>query len=319
MQRLISIVQPKADAIQPQALDTVGPQVRLGRKAVVEHAGSGGLCHSPNPLVVVIQDRHALWCWRQRFDQLGLGFHDALQRSSSLQVHRPDNRDDADVRLGNPGQVSDLTHVVHAHLQHDTLVLVRQVHERQRQADFVVVAGLALQGDVAARQHRRRQFLGRRLAHAPRDTDDTDAVPAPPEGRHLLDGLETVGHPEHQRQRPLARQCWGRTGQIHRQPGKSYVSLDDCRHRPTSKGVSDVVVTIRAFPLERDEQRTRFNLARIDHSPGNGLFQSLRPAACQPLNHIRKCQPSPTHLTASATPVPSGGIPRTTNSREANR
>ena len=236
-------------------------------------------------------------------------------------MHRSDDSHDADVRLRDAGEVTNLAHVVHPHLQHDPLVLVRQVHQRQRQSNLVVVTGLALEHRVTARQDRRYQFLGRRLAHTARDTNDAHVVLPPPESRRLLERLEAIGHLEHQRK--LRFEIWDLefgiwVGQVQNQGLRRHVPLDDRRHRPPRETIGDVIVTIHALPPERNEQRARLNLPGIYHRRRHRLIQSRGPNPRQSLDHVRQRQPAHAHLATSATAMLSGGISRIGNNLVAS-
>ncbi len=61
-----------------------------------------------------------------------------LHRAEHLEVHRPDADDHGDVRLGDRGQLSDLTGAAHRHLEHQDLGLRRGGEDLERQPDLGV-------------------------------------------------------------------------------------------------------------------------------------------------------------------------------------
>ena len=79
---------------------------------------------------------------REALDQLGLGLGNALDRPEQLEVHRPDARDDADVRLSDLAELRDLAEPAHAHLGHQHARFRLEAAYRERQADLVVQAPL---------------------------------------------------------------------------------------------------------------------------------------------------------------------------------
>ena len=82
-----------------------------------------------------------------------------------------------DFRLRDVAQQRDLAARPHAHLQHGALVPRRRLEQHQRQADLAVEVAFVLQHVIADVQHRRRQFLRRRLADAAGDGDDLQLRP----------------------------------------------------------------------------------------------------------------------------------------------
>ena len=63
---------------------------------------------------------------------------DRLHRPEQLEVDRADRGDDADVGLGDRGQLGDLPRPAHAHLEHEHLGARRRAQDLQRQPDLRV-------------------------------------------------------------------------------------------------------------------------------------------------------------------------------------
>ena len=140
--------------------------------------------HPPDPLVVGIEDSDAVG--RERLDELALRLLDSLDRPDPRQVNRLDRGDDADLRPPDPGQVGDLAADVHAHLEDGRLVVRPEPHDRQRQADLVVLVALVLEGHEIAREDRRDRLLRRGLgdaARSPRRRADRTGLARPRRSR----------------------------------------------------------------------------------------------------------------------------------------
>ena len=186
------IVQAKAYPIQPKAFDLIGPQIAPParglaggrRQPIQKHLRLCRLCHRTHPFVLSVQDRHPTrgqGAW-----QLALGLRNPLEAPHALQVHRTYVRHNPNAGTRDLAQQRDLARSIGAHFQNHSLVPFVEIEQGQRQADLVVIVALALEHPVALGQHRGDQFLGRRLAHAPRDPNHPRREPGPPPGRQAL-------------------------------------------------------------------------------------------------------------------------------------
>ena len=105
----------------------------------------------------------------QSLEDLGLAVGDRVERGEVLQVRRGDEQDRGDVGLEGARERREIARLREPHLAHHPLGRARQVDDRHRESDLaVLVAGRLLDGE-AAREDRRREVLGRRLAGRARD------------------------------------------------------------------------------------------------------------------------------------------------------
>ena len=136
----------------PGRLDGLGTDVGVGREPVADAPGRRAGAHAPDDLIVGIEDRGAVG--GECLEQLALGRLDRLDRPDPRQVDRLDGRHHADLRPGEAGQVGDLAARVHPHLEDGGLVLRAEAHQRQGQADLVVLVALVAQRPEAAARGR---------------------------------------------------------------------------------------------------------------------------------------------------------------------
>ncbi len=87
-----------------------GPKVTVRRSFLMCGSSSGS---SAGMIAVPV-------CW-ERGDQLGLRRGDRLDRAEQLEVDRAEADDDADVRLGDLGELGDLAPSAHRHLEDEDL------------------------------------------------------------------------------------------------------------------------------------------------------------------------------------------------------
>ena len=97
-------------------------------------------------------------------------------------MHRADIDDNSQVGLTDGCQISDFPEMVHTHLQHRNLCILRHLKNRHGHADIIVVVCRGLAHLIGATEHRRHHFLGGAFAHRTGDTNylHTDAFPLTP-------------------------------------------------------------------------------------------------------------------------------------------
>ena len=176
----------------------VGGLERQLERAEIRHVAAGAERHDPQVGAAVrieqrlVGGQHGRRAGAQPVEQLGLRGGDRRERAQQLEVHGPDVDDDADVRLGDLGELGDLAAAAHRQLEHERLGAARRAEDRQRQADLGVEVLLAGDDPPVLAQHRREQVLRRRLARRAGDRDDLRAELAPPCARQPLQGGERV-------------------------------------------------------------------------------------------------------------------------------
>ena len=97
---------------------------------------------------------------RERGDQLRLGRGDRFDRPQQLKMHRSDADDHSHVRLGDGGELGDLSGAAHRHLEHQRLGAGRRGEDLERQPDLGVVVGPRRDRPAVRREHRQQQVLG---------------------------------------------------------------------------------------------------------------------------------------------------------------
>ena len=116
---------------------------------------------------------------RPQLQDLGLRLGDRLDRPHQLEVHRADRGDHRHVRRRDAGEVGDLPRPAHPQLADDGLGVAVDAAERERQAELVVVVGVACDRPKPRRQDGRQDVLGRGLAGRPGDGHHAGRRPAP--------------------------------------------------------------------------------------------------------------------------------------------
>src|SRR6266545_2867287 len=154
--------------------------------------------------------------WWERRDQLALGAEHTAERFDQLEVHRPDVRDDADLRPRDLGQLGDLTEPTHRKLENANFGVRLEPAECERHTDLVVVARLGRNRDGRGGAERRKDVLRRRLTHRARDRNDARRTaftyrPADPGER--LEGIVRNQHSgrEHNQAVAFSRRSASRT------------------------------------------------------------------------------------------------------------
>ena len=114
-----------------------------------------------------------------------------------LEVHRGHGRDEADVGLGDGGQLGDLAVTAHPHLEHERLGPGGRLEHRHGQPDLGVEVLAVGHRAQALAEHRGEDVLGRGLPHRARDPDHGAAQRAAPRGGQALQGRERVVGRDH--------------------------------------------------------------------------------------------------------------------------
>jgi hypothetical protein len=235
--------------IQAGRLDRVGADVRVGGEAIAHHAGLRSSRHPADPLVVGVEHGDAVG-W-QCFNELALGFLDRLDRPDPRQVDRLDGRHDADLRPCHRGELGDLAAGVHPHLEDRGLVVWSEAHQRQGQADLVVLVALVLEGDQGRTEDRRDRLLGRGLGDAAGNPDDERIEACPPCGGDRVQSPERVVDLDDGDVRPGRQRRLGRPG-------------DENRRGASGDRVGHEAVSVGPLARQGDEQVARHDLARVD-------------------------------------------------------
>src|SRR5215207_6215157 len=117
----------------------------------------------------------------------------------------------ANVRKGNIAQEGDLAGNVKSHFENGALMARAQLQHGEWKSDFVVEVAGAFERAVARAQYFGDNFLGRRLAHAARNTDHSQIKFAAPVTRDLLKRSDGVVNAQaHRRDEVLAAERIGR-------------------------------------------------------------------------------------------------------------
>ena len=120
-------------------------------------------------------------------------------------MHRSDADDHSHVRLGDGGELGDLSGAAHRHLEHQRLGAGRRGEDLERQPDLGVVVGPRRDRPAVRREHRQQQVLGRGLAGRSGDPDHPRAQLPPPRGGKPVQRDQRVIGGEHHAARYLAR------------------------------------------------------------------------------------------------------------------
>ena len=101
--------------------------------AVLEQAEANRL--APDRLQhIVVPVENCRSAGAQPLEDFQLRLQDSLSRAEIFNVHRADVRNDGNIRLGNARQNGQLAKVVHTHLQHRRLAVLRQSENRHGKA-----------------------------------------------------------------------------------------------------------------------------------------------------------------------------------------
>jgi hypothetical protein len=139
-------------------------------------------------------------------EQLALRDADTAQRAEPFEVRRRSVRDDADGRLREAREIVDLAGMIRAELDDADVVLRREPHQRQRDANVVVQIALRHADRAANAQDRRDELLDRRLAAAARHGDERNRERRAPSARHRAERTPGVADFDlRQRRRAEAR------------------------------------------------------------------------------------------------------------------
>ena len=124
--------------------------------------------------------------------ELRLGRGDRLDRPHELEMDGRDGGDEADVGLGDRGELGDLTRSAHAHLEHERLGPGGRLEHRHGQPDLGVEVLAVRDRAQALGEHRGQDVLRRGLAHRAGDPDHGAAQGAPPPGGEALQGGQGI-------------------------------------------------------------------------------------------------------------------------------
>ena len=142
----------------------------------------------------------------QVFQQLPLGLGNLLDGPEKLDVHRTDVGVDADVGMGEPGQLGDLPFVIHPHLADHHFGVVGRVVDAERTADQIVEIAPGLEGSPLGADERGDHFLGGGLPGRAGDGDQKKVATFADGVCQLLKRHGRIGDSDH----PLARRQIGR-------------------------------------------------------------------------------------------------------------
>ncbi len=129
---------------------------------------------------------HACMFERDGFDRR----HEFLMLALCVVHHR-------DRRLGDLREQRGFVRMVHAKFNHRQLMRGLQTEQRERQANIVVEVASSREACIRADrsgEDRRDHFLDRRLAIAPRHSDERHAEFAPPAARQCAERDTRIGH-----------------------------------------------------------------------------------------------------------------------------
>ena len=96
---------------------------------------------------------------------LQLGLQDTLPGTQIFHVHGADIGNNANVRLGDMGQIGNLAKVAHAHLQHRNLGIFLHGQQRHGKTQIVIEIGRGFADDIVPFQHCGNHFLGGAFSH----------------------------------------------------------------------------------------------------------------------------------------------------------
>ena len=140
--------------------------------------GHGMLAAEGGGQVLVIAVEQHRGIFRHALQNFQLGLQDALLGAQMLDVHGADVDDHRQIGFPDLRQVGHLPEMVHAHLQHGDLGILRHRQNAHGHTDVVVVVGGGLGGPEAGFQHRGDHLLGGGFAHGAGDAHHLHTDPA---------------------------------------------------------------------------------------------------------------------------------------------
>ena len=131
--------------------------------AEIENGLSGLLLQASQHGIVAIEHNPGIGC--HALQDFHFGSADALLRAKMLHVHGADVENYRQIRAGNSGQIRHLPEVVHAHLHHCHLGVLRHSQNSHGHTDVIVVVGGGFGGAEGGFQHLRNHLFGGAFAH----------------------------------------------------------------------------------------------------------------------------------------------------------
>jgi len=196
--------------------------------------------------------------------QFGFTFGNSFNRTGAFSVHGTDVRHNPDLRAGDFAQKFDFSRDVEAHFQHRDLVLLRELEQGKRQANFVVQVARIFKRHQALGEHVGGQFFCGGLADAACDANDLDIELVAPVGCQLLQGKQgIVGQ---QAERRALRELGFRGAQVDDRVSALDPMIKDCQAGAFGKSIVHVEVPIRTFPAQREEKTAFTHCTRVDKS-----------------------------------------------------
>ena len=198
------------------------------------------------PLVVAVQKQFSVR--RQQFGKRTFFLRHARDVAKEFQVLAPDVRDDAKLRCNHFHERREFARMIRARFQSRRLMRFFQPQQRRRHADVIIKTRLAPQRRKFLAQHRRDQFLHRRLAVRTANRDDRQIKLLSISRRKFPQRNPDIIHRHHRARRQFRRQ---------------FFLFDDDRRRTFCRDFIDEIVPVKLFTANRKEQIARLRRPRI--------------------------------------------------------
>ncbi len=239
------VVDDERAASQPEIANLPRPEAGLRLNAVAHHSPGKFPRHSAHPQIVIVQIGDPRL--DEALQQLGFCLGDPVERVEKLQVHRVYIRDDAFVRFRDLRQPSNLALRGHAHFEHRHLLRGFHAQQAQGQAKLVVQVSHGSQYGKFSAQNCSDHFPGCGLAGAACHSNDRPR-PLPPHNiRQTLKGCEC--------------RCDANGAESRR---RLNVFFDDGSCGIPFDRLSDEIVAVKAWALDREEQFSSFQSPGVD-------------------------------------------------------
>jgi hypothetical protein len=242
-----------------------GVDIRLGRAAKTQHAPRAGQRGEIGGEGIVGID-HGDAVGRQRGVDRALGLGHALDAAQALEMRRRHVVDQRHARTRDGGQISDITRLACAHLEHRVARVLAHVEQAQWQTDFIVLITLRGVRGANAGEDRCAQVLHRGLAAGPGDAD------------HL-------GRAARTRRAGQIAQRTQRVADLHLRQSRIHAARHQRAGRACSHGLCQIIVAIDALTGQRHEQHARLQCARI-RAGATHLRRGTMQAAVRPHRHF---------------------------------
>ena len=227
----------------------------------------------------VIQVHHGNAVRIQRFPELSLLFHDALDRFKPLKVGRVYIGDDRDSGRADLCQPLHFSRNVYSHFHDSDAVLFAQAEQRERKANQVIEIALVFQHFPSSAENGRDHFFGAGLAVAAGNGDYRDVELHAVAPRQFAERVKGVAYSDDGRRSIL---------------GKDDGLRHDYRASPLTNGVRNEGVAVVVFSGEGNEAVSRRNLPRVCGNRPD--LRSWVPGKYLASRSLSQCRYSPEHI-----------------------